>query len=68
MDNLDWQLIIVLICVAAAAWSMVSRFQNLMAGKGGCGDCPKSKPASEDANEPKLLAEDQIEILYETKK
>lgn len=68
MGNFDWQLIAVFICVAAAMWSMVARFRNLIAGKGGCGDCSKARPATDESNEPKLVSEDQIEILYETKK
>ncbi|MGZ0162810.1 MAG: hypothetical protein ACKVII_02760 [Planctomycetales bacterium] len=65
MGNFDWQLTAVLICVAAAMWSMVGRFRNLMAGKGGCGDCSKAKPAADESNDPKLVTEDQIEMLYE---
>jgi len=65
MGNFDWQLTAVLICVAAAMWSMVARFRNLMAGKGGCGDCSKAKPAADDSSDPKLVTEDQIEMLYE---
>jgi hypothetical protein len=65
MGNFDWQLTAVLICVAAAMWSMVGRFRNLMAGKGGCGDCSKAKPAADESNAPKLVTEDQIEMLYE---
>ena len=68
MGNFDWQLIAVLICIAGALWSMVARFRNLMAGKGGCGDCSKAKPQTSDANEPTLVSEDQIELLYETNK
>ena len=68
MGNFDWQLIAVLICITGAVWSMVARFRNLMAGKGGCGDCSKANPVTTDSNEPKLVTEDQIEILYETKK
>lgn len=68
MENFDWQLIAVLICVAAALWSMIARFKNLMAGKGGCGDCSKANPATADSSEQKLLSEDQIEMLYEEKK
>lgn len=68
MGNFDWQLIAALLCVAAAMWSMLGRFRNLMAGKGGCGDCSKAKPAVDGSNEPKLVSEDQIAILYETKK
>jgi len=68
MENFDWQLIAVLICVAAAMWSMVARFRNLIAGKGGCGDCSKANAVNADSNGPKLVSEDQIEMLYETKK
>ncbi len=68
MGNFDWQLIAVLVCIASALWSVVARFRNLMAGKGGCGDCSKARPQSTDSNDPKLISEDQIEILYETKK
>jgi uncharacterized membrane protein len=68
MGNFDWQLIAVLICVAGATWSMVARFRNLMAGKGGCGDCSKARPSADESNETKLVTEDQIAILYETKK
>jgi hypothetical protein len=65
MDYFNWQLIAVLVCVAAATWSLVSRLRNLMAGKGGCGDCSKAKPAMNDSDNPKLVTEDQIEILYD---
>ena len=68
MENFDWQLIAVLICVAAALWSMVARFRNLIAGKGGCADCSRVNPATADPSEPKLVSKDQIEMLYETKK
>ncbi len=68
MENFDWQLIAVLICIAAALWSMVARFRNLIAGKGGCGDCSKANPTTADSSEPKLVSEDQIEMLYKTKK
>jgi hypothetical protein len=68
MENFDWQLIAVLICVAAAMWSMVARFRNLIAGKGGCGDCSKANAVNADSHGPKLVSEDQIEMLYETKK
>lgn len=68
MENFDWQLIAVLICVAAALWSMVARFKRLIAGKGGCGDCSKANPATANSSEPKLVSNDQIEMLYETKK
>ena len=68
MKNLDWQLIAVLVCIAAALWSMVARFRNLIAGKGGCGDCSRVNPATADPSEPKLVSKDQIEMLYETKK
>ena len=68
MGNFDWQLIAVVICVAAALWSMVARFRNLMAGKGGCSSCSKAKPQASDPNGPKLVSEDQIEILYKTQK
>lgn len=68
MGNFDWQLTAVFICVAAAMWSMVARFRNLIAGKGGCGDCSKAGASADEPNEPKLVSEDQIEILYETKK
>ena len=65
MENFDWQLIAVLICVAAALWSMVARFKRLIAGKGGCGDCSKATSGETKPNEPKLVSKDQIEILYE---
>ena len=65
MENFDWQLMVALICVAAAMWTMVARFRNLVAGKGGCGDCSKADPAVKDSTNPKLISEDQIEILYE---
>tara|TARA_R110002072_G_scaffold303108_1_gene493838 strand:- start:697 stop:903 length:207 start_codon:yes stop_codon:yes gene_type:complete len=68
MENVDWQLTAVLICVAAAMWSMVARLRNLIAGKGGCGDCSKAKPPTAESDEPKLISEDQIAILYESKK
>jgi len=68
MENFDWQLIAVLICIATALWSMVARFKNLIAGKGGCGDCSKANPATVDSSEPKLVSEDQIEMLYEAEK
>lgn len=68
MENFNWQLIAVLICVAAALWSMVARFRNLIAGKGGCGDCSKANSVTADSSEQKLVSEDQIEMLYETKK
>lgn len=67
MENFDWQLTAVLICIAAAMWSMVVRFRNLIAGKGGCGDCSKATPPASTRNEPKLISEDQIEMLYEKK-
>ncbi|MGZ0171012.1 MAG: hypothetical protein ACKVHE_15765 [Planctomycetales bacterium] len=67
MGNFDWQLIAVLTCITGAVWSMVARFRNLMAGKGGCGDCSKAKSVAADSSEPKLVSKDQIEILYETK-
>jgi hypothetical protein len=68
MENLDWQLIAVLICIAAAMWSVVARLRNLIAGKGGCGDCSKAKPSADESNKPKLISEDQIALLYESKK
>ena len=68
MQNIDWQLIAVLICIAAAMWSMIARFKNLIAGKGGCGDCSKANLTTADSSEPKLVSEDQIEMLYKTKK
>ena len=68
MENFNWQLIAVFVCVAAALWSVVARFRNLMAGKGGCGNCSKAKPATDGTNEPQLVSEDQIELLYETRK
>ncbi|MBL6705567.1 MAG: hypothetical protein ISQ06_05610 [Planctomycetaceae bacterium] len=68
MENLDWQLIAVLICVAVAMWSIIARLRNLIAGKGGCGDCSKAKPSAAEPNEPKLISEDQIALLYESKK
>jgi len=68
MENLDWQLIVVLVCVAFAAWSLITRFRNLMAGKGGCGDCSNARPSTNDTGEPDLVSEEQIEILYKTEK
>lgn len=68
MGNFDWQLTAVLICVAAAMWTMVARFRNLMAGTGGCGDCSNAGSVNDDSKEPRLVSEDQIEILYETDK
>jgi hypothetical protein len=68
MGNFDWQLIAVLISIAAAVWSMVTRLRNLFAGKGGCGDCSKANSVNADSSEPKLVSEDQIQMFYETKK
>ena len=59
-------MIVVSICVSGALWMMVARLKRLLAGKGGCGDCSKAKPTASDTDEPKLVSEDQIEILYET--
>ena len=67
MENFDWQLAAVLICVAAAMWSIVARFRNLMAGKGGCGDCSKATTVKANSDEPKLVSEDQIEMLFESR-
>jgi hypothetical protein len=68
MGNFEWQLIAVLICVAVATWSLIGRLKRLLEGKGGCGDCSKAQPAANDADDAKLVPEDQIQILYETKK
>lgn len=67
MDNLTWQMITALICVAAALWSVVKRFRALMDGQGGCGDCSRSRPDTSNAAGQDVIAEDQIQMLYETK-
>lgn len=68
MGTFDWQLIAVLACVTGALWSVIARFKRLMAGKGGCGDCSRKKPAKNASSEPKLITEDLIEILYKSEK
>lgn len=68
MGYFDWQLFAVVVCVAAALWSMVARFRNLVAGNGGCGGCSKAKAQTSDPSEAKLVSEDQIELLYKTNK
>jgi hypothetical protein len=68
MGNFDWQLIAALVCVTAAMWSIIGRLRRLLDGKGGCGDCSKAQPAANEADDAKLVSEDQIQILYETKK
>ena len=70
MNPLNWQLIAVLICVAIAAWSLLSRFRRLLSGKGGspCGDCEKAKPSAGESASSDLVDADQIELLYDTQK
>lgn len=67
MDNLTWQMIAVLICVAAALWTVVKRFRALIHGQSGCGDCSGARPDTNSADSQDVIAEDQIQMLYESK-
>ena len=62
----DWQTIICLICVAAAAIALGRRSWRLLCGEpDGCGGCSATcgEPASED--EESVVSEDQISLLYQ---
>lgn len=67
MDNLTWQMIAALICVAAALWTVVKRFRDLIDGQSGCGDCSGARSDTENADRQNVIAEDQIQMLYESK-
>lgn len=66
MEDFNWQLIAVAVCITAAIASTLARLKRLLAGNsGGCGDCPQAKPSTTSSDAPQLISEDQIEILYD---
>lgn len=64
MQTFNWQLVLALLCVVAAAWTVLSRLRALLNGQGGCGDCARSRPSASNAESPPVVSENEIEILY----
>ncbi len=64
MPDANWQSVVTLLCVFAAAVYMLLRLRQFVCGTrvGGCGDCPKTSASNTSKDGEHLVTEDQITV------
>jgi hypothetical protein len=61
--TLDWQLLVTLAIVTAAAWYVGRSFwRSMHPSKGACGGCSCSKPATAAPEQAKLIPSQSIQV------